>query len=133
MPSTPLYVFGFGLSYSKFEVSDLKVASGTVARDGTLKVSVTLKNDSSVAGAEVVQLYTHQRAGSASRPVRELKAFTKVALGPNETKTVELEVKAEELGFWSPATQKWGLEPGAFDVWVGTDSEAKLHGEFSVR
>ncbi len=133
MPSTPLYVFGYGLSYSKFEVSDLKVASGTVASDGTLKVSVTLKNASDVAGAEVVQLYTHQRAGSASRPVRELKAFTKVTLGANETKTVELAVKAEELSFWSPATHKRALEPGAFDVWVGTDSEAKLHGEFSVR
>jgi beta-glucosidase len=133
MPSTPLYVFGYGLSYSKFEVSDLKLASDSVSAAGTLKVSVTLKNASNVAGAEVLQLYTHQRAGSASRPVRELKAFTKVVLGPNETKTVELEVKAEEISFWSPATHKRALEPGMFDVWVGTDSEAKLHGEFSVR
>jgi beta-glucosidase len=133
MPSTPLYVFGYGLSYSKFQVGDLKLASGTVATDGTVKVSVTLKNDSDVAGAEVVQLYTHQRAGSASRPVRELKAFTKVVLGANESKTVELSVKAEELSFWSPATHKWAVEPGMFDVWVGLDSEAKLHGEFGVK
>jgi len=133
LPSTPLYPFGFGLSYSSFAVDDLKLASSTIATDGSLEVSVTLKNSSSIPGAEVVQLYTHQRAGSASRPVRELKAFQKVLLAANESKTVRLSVKAEELSYWSPALHHRVLEPGAFDVWAGLDSNAALHGEFTLK
>jgi len=133
LPSTPLYPFGFGLSYSTFELTDIKLASNTIATDGSLDVNVTLKNSSSIPGAEVVQLYTHQRAGSASRPVRELKAFQKVTLAPNESKTVLLSVKAEELSYWSPALHHRVLEPGAFDVWAGLDSTAALHGEFTLK
>lgn len=132
LPSTPLYPFGFGLSYSAVKVSDLKVASATVASDGTLQVEVALKNTSTVAGAQVVQLYTHQRAGSASRPVRELKAFKKVVLGPNEMVTVQMSVNASDLSYWSSALHRRVLEPGTFDLWVGLDSTATFHSEFTV-
>ncbi len=97
-----------------------------------MQVSVKVQNTSSVAGEEVVQLYTHQRAGSASRPVRELKAFRKIALAAGETKTVQLSVAAEDLSFWSPSLRKRVLEPGTFDVWMGDNSTAKLHGTFEV-
>ena len=132
LSSAPLYPFGYGLSYSKFDVSDLKLVSSSVATDGTVRVSVTLNNASAVAGAEVVQLYTHQRAGSASRPVRELKAFQKVTVPANSSKTVELSVKADDLSFWSPALHHRTLEPGIFDLWVGTDSTASLHTTFTL-
>ncbi len=132
MPSSPLYPFGYGLTYSSFNVSDLKLASPSVSREGTVRVSVTLKNTSSVPGAEVVQLYAHQRAGSASRPVRELKAFKKVTVPANGLQTLELTVKADDLSFWSPALHHRVLEPGTFDIWVGTDSTATLHTTFEV-
>jgi beta-glucosidase len=130
--SLPLYPFGYGLSYSSFTMTDLTVANGKVHGSAPLQVSVKVQNTSSVAGEEVVQLYTHQRAGSASRPVRELKAFRKVALAPGEAKTVQLTVAAEDLSFWSPSLRKRVLEPGTFDVWMGDDSTAKLHGTFEV-
>ena len=133
MPSAPLYPFGFGLSYSKFEMGDLKLASSDVAKDGSVRASVTLRNTSQVPGAQVLQMYTHQRAGSASRPVRELKAFEKVMLAPGESKVVELTVPAQQLSFWSPALHTWSLEPGTFDVWVGADSNAQMHTTFQLR
>ncbi len=132
MPSTPLYPFGYGLSYSNFGVSDMKLATPTVAKAGTIRVSVTVKNSSAVPGAEVVQLYTHQRAGSASRPVRELKAFRKVTVPANGSQVVELTLKADDLSFWSPAVHHRVLEPGIFDLWVGTDATAKLHTTFNL-
>lgn len=132
VPSSPLYSFGYGLSYSSFTLSNLKVAAGDVHIGAPLRVSVSVQNSSQVAGEEVVQLYTHQQAGSASRPVRELKAFQKIALAAGETKVVELTVAPEDLSFWSPALHKQVLEPGKFDVWVGDNSAATLHANFQV-
>jgi beta-glucosidase len=130
--SLPLYPFGYGLSYSNFTMSDLTVMSEKVHGSTPLQVSVKVQNTSAVAGEEVVQLYTHQRAGSASRPVRELKAFRKIVLAAGETKTVQLTVAAEDLSFWSASLRKRVLEPGTFDVWMGDNSMAKLHGTFAV-
>lgn len=132
LSSEPLYPFGFGLSYSTFELSNLQVASSTVQPEGSLQVSLTLRNTSSVAGAQVVQLYTHQRAGSASRPVRELKAFQKVIVPANGTQTIQMLIKADELSYWSPALHRRVLEPGTFDLWAGTDSTATLHSVFTI-
>ena len=132
LSSAPLYPFGYGLSYSRFEVSDLRLGAASVLPDGTLHATVTVKNSSAVAGAEVIQLYTHQRAGSTSRPIRELKAFRKVTVPPHAAETVELTFRAEDLAYWSPAQRKCVLEPGTFDLWVGTDSEAALHQTFSL-
>lgn len=121
-PSSPVYPFGFGLSYSSFSINNLKLATPSVASGKTVEVSVDIKNTSDVAGDEVVELYTHQRAGSASRPVRELKGFRRVALKAGEAKTVTLTLDTNDLSFWSGATHKWGIEPGTFDVWVGDSS-----------
>lgn len=130
--SAPLYPFGYGLSYTTFAVSNLRVSAPTVKVGGTLTVSVDVKNTGAVAGDEVVQLYTHQRAGSASRPARELKGFRRVSFAPGEEKTVTFALDTKELGFWSAATRRWAIEPGKFDLWVGTDSNAKDHAEFTV-
>jgi beta-glucosidase len=130
--SLPLYPFGYGLSYSTFVMSDLKVTCDKVHDGAPLQVSVKLQNTSPIAGEDVIQLYTHQRVGSASRPVRELKAFRKIALAPGESKTVQLAVEADDLWFWSASLRKRVLEPGTFDVWVGDDSTAKLHETFDV-
>lgn len=131
--SAPLYPFGYGLSYAKFSLGNLKLSTPALAIGSTVQVSIDVKNESSVAGDEVVQLYTHQRAGSASRPVRELKAFRRVTLKAGETKTVTLALDSHELGFWSTATRKFGIEPGTFDVWVGNSSTStENHATFEL-
>ncbi|WP_263366551.1 beta-glucosidase BglX [Edaphobacter bradus] len=130
--SAPLYPFGYGLSYTSFTVERLKTSAEQVKSGGKLTVSVELRNTGAVTGDEVVQLYTHQRSGSASRPVRELKGFQRLTLKPGERKTVELSLDTNDLGFWSPQTHRWSIEPGVFDLWVGTDSTAKEHTTFTV-
>lgn len=132
LPSSPLYPFGYGLSYSTFEVSGMSLATPTVQPGMPLHATVTLRNSSTVPGAEVLQLYTHQRAGSAARPVRELEAFQKVTLAPGESRNVTLTVPAEQLSFWSPSLRRRVLEPGVFDVWIGFDSTASNHATFQV-
>ena len=80
----------------------------------------------------MVQLYIHQRAGSASRPVRQLKGFERVTLAPGAKQTLHFKLTKDELQFWSPTKKQWVVEPEQFDVWVGEDSTAKLHGEFRL-
>jgi beta-glucosidase len=121
-PSTPLYRFGYGLSYTKFTIADLKVD-----KDGA---SVEVENSGSRAGDEVVQLYLHQRAGSASRPARLLKGFERVTLAPGEKKTVRFTLSRDELSYWSAAERKWVQDGRSYDIWVGSDSNATLHAEW---
>ncbi len=130
--SAPLYPFGYGLSYANFRLSNLKVDSSTMHPDGSLTAAMEVENTGAVAGDEVVQLYIHQRAGSASRPRRELKGFTRTRLAAGEKRTVTLTLHASDLGFWSPQTHQWAVEPGHFDLWMGEDSMAKDHATFSV-
>ena len=130
--SAPLYPFGYGLSYTTFKMDDLKTEAPSVKAGSTLAVSIELQNTGAVAGDQVVQLYTHQRSGSASRPVRELKAFRRVSLKPGEKQTVTLALDTNDLGFWSPQTHRWSIEPGPFDLWVGGDSSATQHATFTV-
>jgi beta-glucosidase len=132
LSSFPLYPFGYGLSYSTFTYSNLRLDTVKIKPDGRAKALVDLKNTSQVAGDAVVQLYLHQRAGSASRPVRQLKGFARVALEPGETRTLEFPLGSEELSFWSPRSKAWGVEPALFDVWVGGDSTATLHAELET-
>ena len=131
IPSTPLYPFGYGLSYTTFSFDNLKVTPSAKA-GGTIEVSADVTNTGSRAGDAVAQLYIHQRAGSASRPVRQLKGFEKIALEPGAKQTVHFTLGKNELQFWSPAEKKWVVEPEQFDVWVGADSTAALHGEFRL-
>jgi hypothetical protein len=89
-------------------------------------------NTSSVAGDAVAQIYIHQRYGSASRPVRQLKGFERIALQPGETKTLKFPLGKDELKYWNPQTKQWIVEPSEFDVWAGEDSKASLHADLRV-
>ncbi len=131
-PTTPLYPFGYGLSYTSFSIRDLKLDTSEIEPNGSFMVSAVVENTGPAPGDEVVQLYTHQRAGSAVRPVRELKGFERVTLQPGESKTVHFTIGPKELQFWSPATRAWGVEPGDFDLWIGDSSRASLHESFKV-
>ncbi len=127
--NTPQFAFGHGLSYSKFEYSDLKLSNTSFASDGKITVSVKLKNTSSVAGKEVVQLYIRDLIGSYTRPVKELKGFEMVALQPNESKTVTFTISPETISFYT-ANHKWEAEPGDFKVFVGGSSTTTLEANF---
>ena len=129
---TPLYPFGYGLSYTTFDFSHLKLSTAEMKIGETLTVSVDVTNTGAVAGDEVVQLYIHQRWGSDSRPMRELKGFERITLQPGETRTVTFPLGPDELTYWSTNAHGWIQDAAAFDVWVGADSTAELHAEFVV-
>ncbi|WP_103934004.1 glycoside hydrolase family 3 N-terminal domain-containing protein [Bryocella elongata] len=132
LPTSPLYPFGFGLSYSTFSISNLRLSAKSSPVDGTTTATVTVTNTGKVAADEVVQLYLHQRYGSGSRPVRELKGFRRVTLAPGQSQEVSLTVGPKERTYFSAAKGSWVTEPSDFDVWVGDSSEATLHESFSV-
>ena len=104
----------------------------TAQTSGDIEVSADVTNTGKRAGDAVVQLYIHQRAGSASRPVRQLKGFERTTLQPGAKRTLHFTLGKDELQFWSPTEKKWVVEPEQFDVWVGQDSAATLHGEFQL-
>jgi beta-glucosidase len=131
-PTPPLYPFGFGLSYTTFSITNLKVAAPQVKVGGSVAVTADVTNTGSVAGDEVVQLYIHQKAGTDSRPMRELKGFDRVTLKPGETKTVTFTLGPAELAYWSTKAGAVVQDAEAFDVWAGADSEATLHADFAV-
>jgi beta-glucosidase len=132
LPTTPQYPFGYGLSYSTFTITDLRLSTKTIARQGSLNATVTVTNTGKVTADEVVQLYLHQRYGSASRPVRELKGFRRITLKPGESKDLNLPIRAAERTYWSGTKHGWTLDPSDFDVWVGNSSLATLHDTFTV-
>jgi beta-glucosidase len=131
-PSSPLYPFGYGLSYTTFAFSNLKLGAPQVKLGAAVSVSVELTNTGAVAGDEVVQLYVHQKAGSDSRPIRELKGFRRISLKPAEMQAVTFSLGPDELRYWSTSQRKWVQDAEAFDVWVGADSTATLHADFTV-
>lgn len=131
-PSSPLYPFGYGLSYTTFAFSNLELDRTHIKIGRSLEASVTVKNTGSWTGDEVVQLYLHQRAGSASRPVRLLQGLERVKLAPGEKKIVQFTLDKQNLSFWSPSKKRWLEEPEQFDLWIGGDSTAMLHAEFNV-
>jgi beta-glucosidase len=130
--SKPLFPFGYGLSYSAFKFSDLQLSKTSVHVGDSTDVRVDVTNTSSIAGDAVAQVYIHQRYGSASRPVRQLKGFERVSLKPGETRTLTFPLGKEELKYWNPQTREWIVEPSEFDVWAGEDSTASLHADFTV-
>jgi beta-glucosidase len=127
--NTPLYPFGYGLSYSKFDYSDLKLSSQSFAKSGKIEVSVSVKNTGKVAGKEVVQLYIRDLIGSVTRPVLELKGFEMIELQPNETKKVTFTINEKTIEFFT-ANSKWEAEVGDFKVFVGGNSVDTLKGDF---
>ena len=131
-PTTPLYPFGFGLSYTTFSIDNLKVSSAQVRVGQSVTVTVEVTNTGKVAGDEVVQLYIHQKWGSDSRPMRELKGFERVTLQPGETRIVTFQLGPDELHYWSTNAGKWIQDAAPFDIWVGNDSLASLHMDFEV-
>jgi len=131
--STPLYPFGYGLSYSTFAFSDLKVSQTQIKAGESIDVSFDVENTGTSAADEVAQLYVHQRFGSASRPVRELKGFERITLAPHAKKTLHMSLGTQELSYWSAAKKDWLEEPASFDIWVGGNSEATLHTGFEIK
>ena len=128
----PLYPFGYGLSYTTFEFTNLKLSDTQIKTGESLTVSVDVTNTGSGAGDEVAQLYIHQKWGTDSRPKRELKGFERITLDLGETRTVNFQLGPDELRYWSTNASGWVQDAADFDVWVGSDSLAELHTEFTV-
>lgn len=121
-PNTPLYPFGFGLSYTSFKLSNMQLSQTRIGKNGTITVSVDLENTGKREGAEVVQVYIHDLVASMSRPVKELKGFQKVFLKAGEKRNVKIPIKIPDLGFYN-AQMRYVVEEGQFRVMVGTDSQ----------
>ena len=120
---SPLFPFGFGLSYTTFSYSDVKVSKNELSEGDSLNVECTIKNTGKFDGSEVAQLYIRDLVASLARPVRELKGFQKINLQVGETKTVTFTLKSNQLAFWNADMVK-RAEPGEFQVWISTDSQS---------
>jgi len=129
---TPLFPFGYGLSYTQFQFSNLQLSSKSIRPDGRLSVSVEVTNTGKRAGDEVVQLYIHDVAASVTRPVKELKGFERISLRPGESRRVEFTLGPQELGFYN-REMRFVVEPGEFKVFVGDSSDdERLPASFEV-
>ncbi|MDR1631456.1 MAG: glycoside hydrolase family 3 C-terminal domain-containing protein, partial [Dysgonamonadaceae bacterium] len=125
----PLFPFGYGLSYTTFEYSDLSLSADRISRTGNLKITVTLKNTGKTKGTEVAQLYVRDLVGSIARPVKELKGFQRITLEAGESKTVEFTLSADDLAFYGRDMRR-KVEAGDFTLWVGGNSNAALGRDF---
>lgn len=130
-PVTPLYPFGFGLSYTRFVYSNLTVNSQKANINENIKVSIDITNSGRIAGSEIVQLYLRDQVASVTRPVKELKGFQKIDLNPGETRTIEFMITQEMLSFYD-ANMKKIIEPGMFDVMIGGNSEDVITTSFKL-
>jgi beta-glucosidase len=129
----PQFPFGFGLSYTTFEFSDLKVAPGEIAGEKPVAVTLKVKNSGASAGAEVVQLYIHDGHSKIDRPAHELKGFKRVELNAGETKTVEFKLDRAAFSYWSPEKKAWVADPGTFEIQVGASSrDIRLKGPVTL-
>jgi beta-glucosidase len=122
-PNTPLYPFGYGLSYTTFTVSSPHVSSSTIGPNGSVRVTATVTNTgSSMAGADVAQLYIHESDTSILQPVEKLEGFKRVELNPGQSKTVTFTLNRQNLGFYDN-NGNFVVEPGTFNVWVSDTSQ----------
>ena len=128
----PLYPFGYGLSYTTFDVSNLQLSSGTMPKNGHITVTADVTNTGSRAGDEVVQLYIHDPVASIEQPVRRLRGFERVTLAPHETKTVTFRLDRSDVGFYDNEGN-FVVEPGEIDVYVGDSSKATMTKSFTVQ
>ncbi|KRD59956.1 beta-glucosidase [Flavobacterium sp. Root935] len=132
LKNSPKYPFGYGLSYTKFDYSGLKLSVSKIKSNETIKVSFQLSNVGKAAGEEVVQLYLKDKFGSVVRPVLELKDFKKVKLNAGESKTIEFTIDKEKLSFYNDKLE-WTAEPGDFEVMIGASSaDIKLKSDFEL-
>lgn len=129
---TPEYPFGFGLSYTTFKYSNLRVSSPQLEIGGQITASADIANTGNFEADEIVEFYTRQLVGSLTRPVRELKSFQRIRLKPGETKTVDFVLNSDELAYYN-AKGTLITEPGKFIVWIAPDSASGLQGEFTLR
>jgi beta-glucosidase len=128
----PLFPFGHGLSYTTFKYSDMKTSS--VSEEGKFTVTVTITNTGNVAGREIAQVYISDDQSSLPRPVKELKAFTKVSLAHGESKTVTLAFDREALGFYDDRAGHWIAEKGVFVIHVAaSSSDLRLKGSIELK
>jgi beta-glucosidase len=124
----PLFPFGFGLSYTKFEYENIHLSNTTLSANQTITVFAAIKNSGNFETNEIVQLYIRDRVGSLTRPVKELKGFHKIRLKTGETKTVQFDIKPKDLEFFNG--EQYVTEPGDFYVWIGPNSAEGLKAEF---
>lgn len=124
-----LFPFGYGLSYSRFEYSGLRISAPSFGKNGKIEASIDIRNTGKVTGKEVVQLYIRDLVGSITRPVRELKGFQMIELKPEELKTVTFTIDEKTIQYYT-ANKKWEAEPGDFKVFMGGDSNATIEGNF---
>lgn len=127
--NSPLYSFGYGLSYTDFTYSDFEISSNSMTKNSKINASVKVTNTGSFTGEEVVQLYLRDIVGSIARPMKELKGFEKIELNPGESKTVNFEIDNSLLEFFT-YRNTWESEPGKFHVFIGTDSNVSDFKEF---
>ena len=130
-PWTPLFPFGYGLSYTTFKISNLQLSLPRINATGKVTVTVDVENTGRRAGDEVVQLYIRDPVASMTRPVKELKGFQRISLQPGEKKKVEFVLGPEHLGFWN-REMRYVVEPGEFRVMVGANSVDVLEAKFEV-
>jgi beta-glucosidase len=130
--STPLFPFGHGLSYSRFSYSDLATDTAQIRAGDTVTVTATVTNVGDRPADDVAQLYIHQRHGTASRPVRELKGFQRFSLGPGTSRRLTFRLGPDELTYWNAATRDWVIDPTTVDVSIGGDSLADLTTSFTI-
>ena len=133
IPKEPLYPFGYGLSYTEYAYSPVKLDQKVLdSQTDVIHASVRVKNTGNMEGREAVQMYIQDVKGSVSRPVRQLKGFQKISLAPGEEKEVRFEIREEMLRFWT-IDMEYRSEPGQFRVWIGTDSRTENGEEFYLR
>ena len=133
IPKEPLYPFGYGLSYTEYAYSPVKLDQKVLdSQTDVIHASVRVKNTGNMEGREAVQMYIQDVKGSVSRPVRQLKGFQKISLAPGEEKEVRFEIREEMLRFWT-IDMEYRSEPGRFRVWIGTDSRTENGEEFYLR
>ena len=128
----PLYAFGFGLSYTSFSVSNLRLSTQSVSKNGKVTASVDVANLGGRKGDEVVQLYIHDPVASISQPVRRLRGFQRVTLAPHDKQTVSFTLDKKDFGFYDNSGE-FVVEPGRIDVYAGDSSNANLVQSFTVR
>jgi beta-glucosidase len=129
--NSPLFPFGFGLSYTIFAYTNLQIETPSLGLNDALIVSADVTNTGNRAGDEIVQLYVRDLVGSVTRPVKELKGFQKILLATGQQQTVRFEIPVQKLGFHGP-DMKYIVEPGEFNVWIGPNSAEGLKGGFEV-